>query len=150
MPGSGSASNEPPSALGGGPGSDAVLDDLEAGRLTAQRALSLLSAPVHVRRRHPAAWVRFEILNDGRRWGLRAPALAVAALVVGAESVAYPVAWLALRLLAHARGAERLGDVVSAVPAFPLTRLALAIVGAGAPFVFCAEDGDDGILISVE
>jgi len=134
-----------------GPQVDAVLDGLEAGRLTVRRAVSLLTPPPPpARRRRVATWLRFEIGNDGRRWGFRVPVLPATALLVGLELVAYPLAWAVLRSVAQVRGAGQLREVVAAVPAFPVSRLMMAVVGAGAPFGFSAWDGDDGVLVCIE
>ena len=134
-----------------GPQVDAVLDELEAGRLTVRRAVSLLApSPPPVRGRRVATWLRFEIGNDGRRWGFRLPVLPVAVLLVGLELVAYPLAWAVLRSVAQVSGAGQLRQAMDAVPAFPVSRLMMTIVGAGAPFGFSAWDGDDGVLMYIE
>ena len=112
--------------------------------------MSRLSAKPPWQQRRGARWLRLEVCDEGRRWGFQVPVFAVAALLVGLEVVAYPLAWLTLRLVAEAARSQRLRDVLSAVPAFPISRVMWAVAASGAPFCVSAEDGDDGFLMCIE
>ena len=147
MPGSESRSSSKDLPAVADPGG--VLQALEDGAITVDRAVSLLAAPMRARRR-PAAWVRLELTEEGRHRGIRIPAVAAAVLLVGVESVVYPAAWGVLQLLGAVGVAGPWRKIAAGVPAFPLSRIALAVIASGAPLRLAAQDDDHGVLISVE
>ena len=128
----------------------AVVEDLDAGRLSAQEAIGRAGTLPIYRQGQWARWVRFAIRREGRGFGFAVPAWPAVVLLAGIELIAYPVAYAALRLLTAGRRAQDLRKFASLVPPFALTRTLLTLATSGAPLCLSATDGGDGFHFSIE
>jgi hypothetical protein len=115
-------------------GVEAVLSDLEAGRLSPARAIRRLSARQGAGRRHLITLLCAEVRTDGMSFALRLPYLPLVALLMGLELIVYPLGFVLAGLFALIWRKRTLRAILADLPVLPVSRLLMVLLRYGAHF----------------
>jgi len=117
---------------------DAIIGDLESGRLTPEQALRRVTGGRQAAGRPLISFMNIGFAGPTRSLSLHLPFLPIAMAVAGAEFVVYPLVYAAAGTIALIGRKAGLRRFLGAFPALPISRALFALLRARAPLEFGA------------